>query len=346
MRIIKLTPRKQAVLAAVVKAYIETGEPIGSKNLMQLLENAPSSATLRNEMNELCSMGFLNQPHTSAGRVPTSRGYEFYIGSVMKPDAVTSSAKSFIERELCAGFGDPEEIHRRAAGALSTLTGFPAVLMHLVGDGITLRSVKLLPIARRSAVLLMITSDGRTYSRVCRMPENLSGDIAERFCEIVKSRLKMVPLSSFSKALLQTVTASVGLEVFSLLPLFTELFDMANRAARSSITFEGGQRLYSFCSESDSHRIMSLISAEEPFIKLLSGGGDKIATIFGNDTEFAELSGTVVITAPYYVASQYCGRIGIIGSRRMPYAQIYPSVEYAAERLSKLMTEVAKDMED
>ena len=80
----ELTPRKQAVLKAIVKAYIETGEPIGSKNLIALLENAPSSATLRNEMSELCELGLLHQPHTSAGRIPTSNGYRLYVDSLMQ----------------------------------------------------------------------------------------------------------------------------------------------------------------------------------------------------------------------------------------------------------------------
>ena len=96
----ELSARKQAVLAAVVKAYIETGEPIGSKILTELLENAPSPATLRNEMNELCSLGFLHQPHTSAGRVPTESGYRFYVDTLMKPVGIGEASRRFIDSRL------------------------------------------------------------------------------------------------------------------------------------------------------------------------------------------------------------------------------------------------------
>ena len=87
----ELSPRKQAVLAAVTKAYIATGEPVGSKALAAMLKNAPSSATLRNEMSELCELGLLSQPHTSAGRVPTSRGFRTYIDTLMKTDKISQT---------------------------------------------------------------------------------------------------------------------------------------------------------------------------------------------------------------------------------------------------------------
>ncbi len=333
-------------MAAIVKAYIETGEPIGSKNLMLLLENAPSSATLRNEMNELCALGFLNQPHTSAGRIPTSQGYRFYIDSVMKPDKIEIGTQSYIDREMGGVIGDPDGLHRHITEMLASLTGFPSISIYLADSDITLREVQLLPIARRSAVLLMITSDGRTYSRICRLPEDVNTALTERFCEIVKEKLRRLPLWQFSRALLQTVTASVGLELFSLLPLFTELFDMANRAAKSTVTLSGGEKLYGFCSEGNSHKIMSLINAEEPIIRLLSAGGESTQTLFGSDTEYAFLNDTAIVTAPYRIGNRCCGRIGIIGSRRMPYEQIYPSIEYAAQSLSGLLTAAAKDMED
>ena len=96
----ELTPRKQAVLKAIIKAYIASGEPVGSKNLTALLENAPSSATLRNEMSELCELGLLHQPHTSAGRVPTSRGYSLYVNSLMQKSEISEREKEYIDKAL------------------------------------------------------------------------------------------------------------------------------------------------------------------------------------------------------------------------------------------------------
>ena len=100
VKILELTPRKQAVLKAIVKAYIETGEPVGSKILTELIENAPSSATLRNEMSELCDLGFLEQPHTSAGRIPTSRGFQFYVKKLMPAGEISESDKAYIDNAL------------------------------------------------------------------------------------------------------------------------------------------------------------------------------------------------------------------------------------------------------
>ena len=123
----ELTPRKQAVLKAIVKAYIETGEPIGSKNLMALIPNAPSSATLRNEMSELCELGLLHQPHTSAGRIPTVGGYRLYVKNLMNGEELPIATQQFIDKELESLSCEPEGIPAAAAQLLSKITGLPAL---------------------------------------------------------------------------------------------------------------------------------------------------------------------------------------------------------------------------
>ncbi len=346
MRKTELTPRKQAILAAIVKAYIETGEPIGSKNLTLLLENAPSSATLRNEMNELCALGFLNQPHTSAGRIPTSSGYRFYINQVMQPRDVDNAARSFLERQLLSRAIEPNAVPALMCEALSRITGLPSISVYMVDAEITLKSVKLLPVSRRTAALLMITSDGRTYSRICRLGVDMSEQLSTSFIRLTDEKLRRKPLNMLDKAYLQTVTASAGAEMFMLLPLLTELFDMAEGAARSSVSAAGQDRLYGIFGEAAARRIAMLINEDMPIITATDTPQEKTQIIFGSDTGFSELSDTVFITAPYSVDESYSGRIGIIGSRRMDYEQVIPSVEYAADRLGEYMTAAVKDMED
>lgn len=342
----ELTPRKRAVLEAVVKAYIKTGEPVGSKNLTALLKNAPSSATIRNEMNELCSMGFLDQPHTSAGRIPTSMGYRFYIDSLMDNGTVRDSAKRTIDAALASRSTDSGGVPKLVCGALVSLTGLPALSIYLAGEGATLRAVKTVMLGRRSVALLMITSDGRTGSRVCRLPSDVDEEAMERFTEIVKGRLLYRPLTEFGKAQLQSVAALTGDRVFMLLPLFTELFEMAHGAGRTTAELYGGDRLYGFCDDRSAKITASLIREVDPILRIIGNDEKKFKVIFGSDTDYPELYGKVFATAPCFTAGRYCGRIGVIGSGRMSYDEIIPSIEYAAKAASDCMTQAEKDMED
>lgn len=341
----ELTPRKKAVLSAVVKAYIETGEPIGSKILMGLIENAPSSATLRNEMNELCALGFLTQPHTSAGRIPTSNGYRIYVDTLMQPQILGDTAKNFIDSRLTSVIGASQDIPKAVAEQLSELTGYPAVCSYIVGKDVTLRQIELLPVGRRSVVLLLVTSDGRTLSRVCHIKTELTNSLIETFKVFAKSDLRRKSLTEFVPATLQNVAMS-GKCPFELLPILTELFSMASDASRSRVFISGASKLYNFCDERSAAKIISLAEKGDPLISVLESGREKTDVIFGNDTLFGEFSGKAIVTSRYSLLGEYCGRIGIIAPDRILYDRVIPNIEYMAVRLSRIMTDAADDMED
>jgi len=342
----ELSPRKRAVLEAIVRAYIETGEPIGSKILTGLMENAPSSATLRNEMSELCELGFLEQPHVSAGRVPTENAYKLFVEAFMKPAEMTESAKRYIDSALSSKASDPEQICSAAAQLLSDLTGFTAFSYSLTDKEATLKKIELMPISRHSAILFFLTSDGHSKSKVCRLSEPFSTDIAEGLKLVFDKNLRRKPLSELNKAYLQNVIASAGLDSFSLVPLLTAVFDMAADASESKVYVSGSQRMYNLFSEEKAQRIQMLLSRNELIVNLCEKREGSTEIIFGDDTGFSDLKNTTTVVCRYNVNNQYGGRIGIIGSDRMSYEQIVSGVEYIASRLSKLMTEVQKDMED
>ena len=334
----ELTPRKRAVLTAVIKTYIETGEPVGSKVLSELLENAPSSATLRNEMSDLCSLGLLAQPHTSAGRVPTNLGYNLYINSLMKPENLGVATKDYINLHLSTVGCDSESIPKLAAD--------PAISSFAVGENVYLKHTELLPISRRSGILLIVTSDGRTISRMVRLPEGIEASLKERFSEIISQRIKYKALSEFNKAGLQNLMTALGIDAFQLMPLLTELYSMAEQAGRSSVKISGISSLYNLFGEAAANKFMALSQDSEAFLSVVTEKEDKTRVLFGNELGIPELQDKVIVLKSYNHNNGFCGKIGVIGSNRMSYEQIIPSIEYIASKLSKLMTEAKLDMED
>ncbi len=346
VRITELSERKLAVLSAIVKAYIETGEPVGSKNLSYLMRNAPSSATLRNEMNALCTLGYLTQPHTSAGRIPTSLGYRLYIDTMMRPTALIDSAKEYINSQFADVGCDTQSIPKAAANALAALTGYPAISCYIVKEDVCLSQVRLLPVSRKTAVMLLIFSDGRTKSSICHIPEGLTAETNELFLKIVRSRFLNQPLDRFNKAYLQSIITSAGLNALSVAPLITNLTDMATEAAASSVEISGSASLYNFCNEEQARKIMSLANRATPMIDILQSSDKETNVIFGNDTDFDELRDKVLVISNYNCKGSFCGKIGIIGPDRMSYDRIIPSIQYIANKLTDLMTEAVNDMED
>ncbi len=343
----ELSSRKQAVLKAIVKAYIETGEPVGSKNLTLMLENAPSPATLRNEMSELCELGLLHQPHTSAGRVPTVGGYRVYVNNLIDKDTISDSEAQFIERELSNLHCEPEEIPAAAAQMLTRLTGLPAFSCLINISPPRVKRIELMPISRSSVMLLLITEDGRTRNRIFRQSKGFSPDTERRFKEIIESKIKGKRVNEFTKAYMQSIIASAGIYSLEIMPVIAAIFEMASDIEETDITFKGKNALYSTnASEEDATRILSLINRRDPIISILEDIGDNVGVVFGADTGYNELKDGTLIAAKFSAADKYKGYIGVIGPNRMSYEQIMPDIEYTAERLTEIITQAQKDMED
>ena len=341
-----LSKRKLDVLSAIVKSYIKTGEPIGSKNLTSLIENSPSSATLRNEMNALCGLGFLSQPHTSAGRTPTSSAYKLYVTDLMKPQDLKDQTKDYINNRMAEAGYDTENIPKTAAETLYKLTGYPVITYNYVDDNVFVKQVKLLPISRKTAVVLLILSDGRTKNSICQLPAGFSAAITAEFARIITKSVKGKNLHDLTRAYLQSIIASVGINALNLTPLFTTLFGMAQTASQSAVDLHGASSLYNFCSDEQARQIIMLANAQTALDKVLSSTDKKSDMIFGNDTCHPELKDTVMITSEYYCKDKFCGKIGIIGPHRIDYEQIIPDIDYIAKKITVLMTNAVNDMED
>lgn len=342
----ELSPRKQAVLAAVTKAYIKTGEPVGSKALTALLKNAPSAATLRNEMSELCNMGLLAQPHTSAGRIPTSSGFKFYVNSLMTPEKLSDGMKRQIESKLSGLHCAPEKIPTEAGKLLSDLTGLPAVVCFKTDGSPKIRSAEIFPVSKGSVMLLIVTADGRTRHTVLRLGTDYTRDYAEKCRDIIVRRINGRRTDELTRGYMQSVAAEAGTDAFALMPLFSAVLESAEGIESSGAYLLGEQRLYGICESQAAKRILSLVALREPMLTLTERFDGNVGTVFGRDSGFRELENNTIIAAKYYGSDRFKGTLCVIGPNRMSYGQIIPSVEYTALRLTEIMTEAQKDMED
>ncbi len=342
-----LSERKKIILASIIRYYIKTGDPVGSKSLLELTGLNVSPATLRNEMSELCELGYLSQPHTSAGRQPTSFGYSFYFRELMNRREVPYDLKLIIDNMLSDAAKDPENLASVAGQLLSNLTGFPTLMATVTKDETFVKRVDILPMGRRTVLLLLITSDGIARSRICRSAFNLAPDVLSHFDKLVSFYLVGTELQKFTPQLLQALVSRTGDLSLFLMPLLSSIFEMVEELQSKSVNVKGESNLMKCCdNENDTRALLSLLTRQDALFPLLTETKDDIEIIFGDRTEVSELQHSSLVVAKYKIGTEEIGRIAVLGPNRMAYEQIVPTVQYFASQLGRVMTQAMRDLED
>ena len=250
--------RKLKILSAVVNEYIVTGEPVGSKAIMAHVK--ASSATIRNEMAELEKQGYLEQPHTSAGRIPTYKGYRLYVDQLMEQNQLTANEKKMLDSMIPQEYVTEEDLVNKASMALADLTKCAAVVANATPKFSLISKVEVIPTGKRMYVILMITSNGSIKNKVCRLEFDLSQDQLEFFDNFVKENLNGVPIDSLSDAYLEKLTEAMGTYMMTLSPLVSEIMKMTKEM--SSVSIKGQSNLLT-CKDFNQNEIISFLDNQK-----------------------------------------------------------------------------------
>ncbi len=338
-----LSERKKQILAAVVEQYIKTGEPVGSKELLALTGMSVSSATVRNEMSDLAAMGYLDQPHTSAGRIPSQSGYRYYVDHLMKNREVDELNRRLIEAGVSSAVGDPEKLIAQAGEVLADLTKCACVSTAPGGDSMLIRRIELVPVGVHTAMLVLLTSNGILKSRLCRLDTELTAKICEEFYNIVDSTIVGKPAGEISVASMQTVAASAGSNPLTMIPLMAAVCELARSTANSKIILGGSSNLFAHKDyKADAVELLDFLSRKEPVTEVMTSK-EPLNVKIGRENIYRQLENSSVIVAKYSVGDSDSGTIGIIGPTRMDYENIIPSVKYLTDLVGRLITQALEE---
>ena len=340
----ELGKRKELILSAVVEQYIKTGEPVGSKVLMSSLPIQVSAATIRNEMSELAEMGLLDQPHTSAGRVPSQAGYRYYIDNLMNKTELTEDEKYSLRLELERSAGDPDKLLGKAGQMLARITGCAAVSTSPADSGATVKRIEIVPVGTRLAMIVMLTSTGIIKNGVCRTDTEITPDMIDNFYRIVGETFIGKPVSDIGTVMIQTLVASLGSNALSMSPLFVVLSDIASQAISAEIHLQGEENLLHHRELGDNiYETLRFLDEEEKLERAVSSGKNALSVMIGKENMYRQLENTCMIVARYNIQGHDGGAIGIIGPTRLDYAKLIPSIEYLTEIVGKLLTDTFED---
>ncbi len=332
--------RKQRILQAIVALYAMEGEPVGSGLLCRYLDDlAVSSATLRNEMAALTKLGLLEQPHTSAGRVPSAKGYRYYLDHLLtKENKLPAAEQEQIDNFFRDLDYEPEKLVRSAASGLSRLTGYTVVATMPRADDLCIAHFEVVQVGRYSAAVLAVTNTGGVRTRVARVETGLSREDAADLAVILNRGLTFVSPADLNTSMLAGMASMLGARGEALYPVISAAVALLADAARPRAFMEGQQYLLKWQELSEyMPQILAMFSDDETAGQLIRPPSNLTTVFLGEDMKPA-MPGLCVMSKRYLAGGGLRGSIALIGPARMPYKQLMPRLEQFALKLGECMS--------
>lgn len=336
--------RKQRVLEAIVALYTQGGEPVGSGLLCQYLDMSVSSATLRNEMAALTKLGLLEQPHTSAGRVPSAKGYRYYLDNIMRPQGgLAPRQRTEIDRMFAGLDYEPERLASGAARALAEYTGYTVAATTPRSDDLCIAHFEVVQVGKCSAAVLAVTSAGGVRTRVARLEADLTPADAALLAGILNRGLTFVAPADLSGGVLAALAADLGEKGPTLYPVVNAAAALLREAAKARTYLEGQQYLMRWPELNDYlPRVMELFADQERAGRLITPRTNRTTVLLGEDLQ-RPMPGLCVMSKRYLAGGGLTGAIALLGPARMPFEQLIPILERFALKLGECMTGQAQE---
>lgn len=333
--------RRSAILGLIIDYYIKTGEPLGSKTMCEMLPYSISSATIRNEMAFLSDMGFLQQRHTSGGRVPTKASYRYYVDNLIEPKEISFYEKQKINEVLSINASDPERLLADASKLLSELTGCAAFYSTVKDPLDCVQGVELIPAGNNKAMLVMLSIGGKIKSSVITLNCKIDDEFKKLFYAITNEYFVGVPLADIDLSLVQSTAPFLGMKVFDMLPILSSLCSLCYEASQGTLVINGETKLLAQTELGDSvYNLLVLLAQKEKLENLLAQFAKaKVQTslFIGDENPVYELRNTSMAVAGMRYNEMQTATLGIIGSVRIDYASILPRVNYIMKTVSNIL---------
>lgn len=334
-----LTERKRRILRAVIETYIQTAEPVGSKSILEHSDLDVSSATIRNEMADLESLGFLEQPHTSAGRIPSPTGYRLYVNELMERHRLSQQETQHLNDALKLKMQELDRVLEQAGRVVSQLTRYPAFAISTGADRVTIRRFDLLMVERSAFIVVVMTDANTVHNRLIHLPTDLNEAQLQLLNTLLNTTFTGLTLDEITPELMRVACHAAG-ETYGLISLVVSfgvevLQDLEHRRVHTA----GITSLLShpeYRSLDRAEPLMSCLLEESELHRLPIPQTDLMRILIGPENVTAALKDSSVIMASYDIGEGMRGIIGVVGPTRMDYSRLSARLTYLADGLSRL----------
>ncbi len=336
----EMTPRKEKILSSVVRGFVKSGEPVGSKAIAD--EIGVSSATVRNEMADMIELGLLEQPHTSAGRVPSQRGYREYVDRLMEVPPLEDAEKRYFDSMLAGSAYDSDHLLLCACRLLSGVMRYAAVVTTPSGAAARVKAVQFVQTSRRTAMLLLMSSVGTMKTRMFRCDFDLTGEMLRMFFRVFNEKVVGKEVSEITPAFLQSMGVSLGNLYLLAGSALWALLEAARDTGKAEVLLSGQMNLL-FYPELEHRQVLDFLENGEELAGLLRGKPGKITALIGRESGRPELKDASLLVSRYSIDGQDAGALAVLGPTRMDYAKQTAVLRYLTGEVSRILTVLMRE---
>lgn len=335
----QLGERKSRILQAVIDAYIETAEPVGSRTIAKRVITEFSPATIRNEMADLEEMGFLEKPHTSAGRIPSWRGYRYYVDTLMKRQTLATQEIENLRDAMAMQVREINAIIARAGSVLSGMTNYTAFAMLPGQTGLYVQNIRLLLLEEGKLLSVIVLSDGTAKNRILNCPSDVDERVAEALGKVLDVRLKGKKAEEINMLSITELAGLVRTHYEMLIHL--EAFFKESLLSGAQVYVDGVSHIFNHPEFKDFDRareFVNFVERSENLRELTSGREDagEVTVSIGKENSADEMQDCSMVLSEFHAGGK-TGTIGVIGPTRMDYAKIISMLEFITQGINEMM---------
>lgn len=340
-----LDSRKKKVLQAIIEEYINTAEPVSSAAITVNHGLNCSSATIRNDMAELEKEGYLDKPHTSAGRVPSEKGYRFYVDELINDENISLDEIQFIKSKLEIKVNEIEELTKITTNTISELTHYATVAIGPRTVEQKIEDIKFVLLGSRVLMAVILTDSGAIKESIIKFDEDITNNQVENLNFIFNNKLRGKPLTQIDKPMEEYIASEMSNQINVIKPIIYQM----NKAIGETeqLYLEGASRVFDFpeFNKIDTARnFLNILDTKDMVIDLLNNGFAKDINVYiGDENSSDELKDFSVVTFKHTVGNIDLGTIGIIGPKRMDYSKVISVMKYISKNLNE---QLKKDNEE
>ena len=340
----KMNERKQRILEALILDYIATGDPVGSRTIAKKYDLGVSSATIRNEMADLEELGFLKQPYTSAGRIPSQLGYRYYVDCLMEKQPLPSSLKNYIRATLLERVSETETLIQVISQLLSQLTNYTALVSTPMFTKNRLEHIQLLPLGSNKFVLVVILDQGHVEHCTFELPFSLGETELRHVSFVLNKYLRGLSLGEWQDGVLHVIKHELARHEHFYQQLMKLIEKILAWEYNSKVYLGGTVNILEQPEFSDVKKVKSLLALleEEKILQeVLASGSDVGITVkIGKEDYYEAMEHCSLITATYKLKGKVIGTFGVLGPTRMEYAKVISIVEFLTMVLTEKLCKV------
>ncbi|WP_243386267.1 heat-inducible transcriptional repressor HrcA [Bacillus kexueae] len=336
-----LTDRQLLILQVIIDDFIQSAQPVGSRALSKKESISFSSATIRNEMADLEELGFIEKTHTSSGRVPSEKGYRYYVDHLLSPQKISKSEIVQLKSVFAERIYELEKLVQKSAQILSDLTSYTTIALGPKVSENRLKHLQIIPLNESSAIAIIVTDKGYVENKPIVFPTNIKQDDIEKIVNILNERLVGVPLSELRDKIYKEVALILQQHIRhydTFIKMFTETL---SDGSQEKLFFGGKTNMLIQPEFHDIQKVrdlLNMIEEEREIYRLLKSNEAGIAVKIGTENENSALENCSLITATYSVGEKQLGTIAVLGPKRMEYSRVIGLLQYFTNDLSQVLT--------